>query len=209
MIEEQSVGTFLADLASSAPTPGGGSVAAIAAATGAAMVAMVARLTEGRPSFEAVSERMRDVAEHADEERAALLDLADRDAEAFDAVMASFKLPKVTDDEKAARLAAIQAAFAGAAEVPMEVARRASALLDEAAEIIATGNSDAASDGMSGAAMLHAGVLCALANVSINAGSLKDEALAERLRGQAAELSMSADQALDAARAAFAERTAS
>jgi len=62
---------------------------------------------------------------------------------------------------------------------------------------------------MSGAAMLHAGVLCALANVSINAGSLKDAALAERLRGQAAELSMSADQALDAARAAFAERTAS
>jgi len=180
----------------------------VAAATGAAMVAMVARLTEGRPGFEAVPERMRDVAAHADEERAALLDLADRDAEAFDAVMAAFKLPKVTDDDKTSRLAAIQAAFAGAADVPMEVARRASALLDEAAEIIAKGNPDAASDGMSGAAMLHAGVLCALANVSINAGSLKDAALAERLRSQAAELSASADRALSAARGAFAERTA-
>ena len=208
MIKEERVAEFLARVASSAPTPGGGSVGAVAAATGAALLAMVARLTEGRPGFEAVSGRMREIAERADAERAALLDLADSDATAFDDVMTAFKLPKATGDEKAARSAAIQTAFSAAADVPLVVARRSSALLNEVAEVIAEGNSDAASDGMSAAAMLHAGVLSALANVSINAASLKDAEAASLLRSEAAELSASAGRALEAARAAFEKRTA-
>lgn len=208
MIKEERVGEFLARVASSDPTPGGGSVGAVAAATGAALLAMVARLTEGRPGFEAVSERMGEITERADAERAALLDFADSDATAFDAVMTAFKLPKATDDEKAARSAAIQNAFAGAAEVPLQVARRTLALLDTTAEAIETGNPDAASDGMSAAAMLHAGVLCALANVSINSVSLKDTQAATMLRNEVAELSARAHLALAAARAAFEKRTA-
>ncbi len=208
MIKEERVAEFLARVASPDPTPGGGSVGAVAAATGVALLAMVARLTEDRPGFEAVSERMRDIAESADAERAALLDLADSDATAFDAVMAAFKLPKGTDDEKAARSAAIQMAFAGAADVPLRVAQRASAWLNEVADVITEGNPDAASDGMSAAAMLHAGALSALANVSINAASLKNAEAASRLRNEAAELATSAGRTLEAARAAFEKRTA-
>lgn len=132
MIGDQSVQGFLDSVASAEPTPGGGSAGAVVAAMGAALLAMVARLTSGRSGYENVSAQMRDVAERADAERAAFIVLADRDAEAFDAVMAAFKLPKSDEAERSSRSSAIQAAFAGAAAVPLEVARRACALLDEA-----------------------------------------------------------------------------
>lgn len=207
MIRDDTVEGFLDSVASRAPTPGGGSVAAIAAATGAALVAMVARLTEGREGFESVEARMGEIERRADDERAALLELADRDAEAFEAVMAAFALPKGSDDEKAARSIAIQGAFAGAADVPMEVAQRAVELLGLAVETVSTGNPDAASDGASGAAMLHAAVLCATSNVDINAASLKDERAASALRTSVEDLRARADELLDRARTAFRERT--
>jgi len=207
LIRDDTVEGFLDSVASRTPTPGGGSVAAIAAATGAALVAMVARLTMGREGFEAVEPRMAEIEERADAERAVLLELADRDAEAFEAVMEAFALPKRSDDEKAARSMAIQAAFVGAADVPMEVARRAVELLGLALETVSTGNPDAASDGASGAAMLHAAVLCATSNVDINAASLKDAQAASALRTSAEDLRGRADELIDRARDAFRERT--
>jgi len=207
MIADEPVTTFLDTVASSSPTPGGGSVGAICGAAGAALVAMVARLTQGHKGFEAVSGRMSEIAAQADEERAAFLDLADRDAAAFDAVMAAFGLPKAADEEKAARSAAIQAAFAGAAAVPAEVARRAAALLDVAVEVTRDGNPDAASDGLSAAASLHAAVMSALANVEINAMSIKDQSVARNLRASAAGLRARAAEMFDSALRAFEERT--
>ena len=106
---------FLEVLGSDAPTPGGGAAGAIAAATGAALIAMVGRLTVGKAGFEDVDERMRALVARADVARVAFLELADRDAHAFDGVMVAFKMPKETDEQRAVRSAAIQAGYEDAA----------------------------------------------------------------------------------------------
>ena len=179
---------FLDRLASEDATPGGGSAAAVAAATGAALVAMVARLTEGKKGYEDVSPRMAEIVKAADAARATLLSLADRDTAAFDGVMAAFRMRKETDAERADRAAAIQAAFREAAAVPAEVARRAGDLLPSAVEVIRTGNANAASDGLAAAHLLFAGVQTALANVAINLGSIKDAGLVTAYRGESVRI---------------------
>ncbi len=194
-IGSMAVGSFLDVLASAQPTPGGGAVAALAGATGAALVTMVARLTTGRKGYEALTERMGDLITQAERERTALLALVDRDVAAFDLVMAAGKLPRQTDEEKAARKASMQAALASAAEVPMEVAERSAGLLPLAQELVRTGNANAVSDALAAAHMLHAAVAGALANVAVNLRSMTDSGLvevmgakAQRLRSQAEAL---------------------
>src|SRR5207302_8851620 len=154
----RTVSDFLDVVASDAPTPGGGTSAAVAAAEGAALIAMVARLTVGKKDYEAVNHRMGEIVQQADAARTNFLALADRDAAAFDAVMAAFKLPKGNDKEKAARSAAIQRATEGAANAPLEVASRAADLLPLASEATETGNEQAASDGATAAQLLRAAV---------------------------------------------------
>jgi glutamate formiminotransferase / formiminotetrahydrofolate cyclodeaminase len=202
----RTVAGYLDVVASDAPTPGGGAAAAVAGATGAALVAMVARLTVGRKGYEDVAERMGEIVVAADAGRAELLELADRDAEAFDGVMAAFKLPKATDNEKAARSAAIQTAMAGAAEVPLDVARRAADLMDMAREVTERGNDQAASDGAVAAQMLRAAVEGALYNVEINAASLKDEGKRGALASAGAEIRRRASDAVEGTAEIFERR---
>ncbi len=197
---------FLDDLASSRPTPGGGAVAALAGAAGAALLAMVARLTAGRKGNEAVSDRMGEVAVLADRERADLLRLGDRDIAAFDAVMAAHRLPRKSDEERSARSAAVQAAMGSAAEVPLEVARRAAALLPAARELVETGNANAVSDAVSASQMLHAAVGAALANVAINLASLEDAPRVASLGAEASRLRTEAETQLGGVDAAFQSR---
>lgn len=178
---ERDVGTWLGTLASDAATPGGGAAAGLAAATGAALISMVGRLTLGRAGFEDVEDRMRGLTERADAERDAFVGLADRDAEAFEAVMEAFRLPKGTDEERAARTMQIQDAYEGAAAVPLELTRRAVDLMELAEDATAIGNAHAASDGYSAGALLFAAALAAMANVRINAAGLKDEAKGQAL----------------------------
>lgn len=203
-----SIDRFLEALASDAPTPGGGAVAALCGATGAALISMVCRLTIGREAYEDVETEMRAALEDADAARPAFLELAGRDAAAFDDVMAAFKLPKDDDRQRAERSAAIQRAYDGAARVPLDVARRAADLLDVALATTERGNANAASDGLSAAHVLHAAAHAALANVSINASGLKDEARAGELRAAVDDLRVRADERLSAATAAFAGRIA-
>lgn len=198
---------WLGELASESPTPGGGAVAAISAATGAALVGMVGRLTMRKAGFEAVAPRMEELVSEADRERSDLLGLADRDAEAFDEVMAAYRMPHETDEERADRLRALQAALEHAAEVPLTVARRAVYLMGLAEEAIANGNPNAASDGLSAAAVLHAATLSALANVQINAFAFVDEARRTELMDDCRRLRDRADQVLADADEAFAVRT--
>jgi glutamate formiminotransferase/formiminotetrahydrofolate cyclodeaminase len=205
-IADEEVGGFLATVASDAPTPGGGSVSGIAGAAGAALIAMVARLTAGKKGYEAVDERMREIVNQADDAREALLALADRDAAAFQGVMAAFKLPKDTDEQKAARSEAIQRATADAASAPMEVARRSAALMPLAVEVVRAGNPNAASDGATAASVLHASVAGGLANVEINVASLKDADEVHRMRDESSGLRSTADELLEAAAIAFRER---
>lgn len=201
-----SIDRFLEALASDAPTPGGGAVAALCGATGAALISMVCRLTIGREAYEDVEAEMRAALEEADAARPAFLELADRDAAAFDDVMAAFKLPKDDDRQRAERSAAIQRAYDGAAQVPLEVARRAVEQLDVALAVTARGNANAASDGVSAAHILHAAVHAALANVAINASGLKNEVRAGELGRERAQLGAWADERLSEAETAFAAR---
>jgi formiminotetrahydrofolate cyclodeaminase len=200
---------FLQRLGSDAPTPGGGAAGAIAGATGAALIAMVGRLTVDKPGFEAVAARMRALVERADVARSAFLELADRDAHAFDGVMAAFKLPKGTEQERTVRSAAIQAGYERAASVPLEIARAAVGLMELAEEATASGNPQAASDGISAAAHLHTAALCAIANVEINAASLRDEGTRARLLEEIVVLGDDAERSIRECQTTFRRRLAS
>lgn len=181
---ERPVGGFLDDLASAAPTPGGGSAAALAAAAGAALVALVARLSE-RQAGEAAA-RIRD---RADDLRRTLAGLIETDARAFDAVMAAYRLPRGTEDEKSRRREAVQTALSHAAEVPLQVSTLAVAVLQAAADLTESANPNAVSDLGVAAALAAAGVEGARLNVLINVKSISDPAAAARLRGEADRLS--------------------
>jgi methenyltetrahydrofolate cyclohydrolase len=203
------VDRFVEVLASDAPTPGGGAAGAIAGAAGAAMIAMVGRLTVDKEGYEDLRDRMVELVATADAARAAFLELADRDAHAFDSVMDAFRMPKETEEERAARSAAIQAGYERAASVPQEVARAAVDLMGLAEDATAMGNPQAASDGLSAAASLYCAVLCAMANVEINAASLKDVSARERMLDELASIRARADQLLKETQTAFQLRLSS
>ena len=200
------VEVYLDALASDAPTPGGGAVAALAGATGAALISMVCNLTIGRTGYEEAEERMRGVLDEAEASRTVLLDLADRDAAAFGSVMAAFKMPKETDAERAVRSRAIQEGYSAAAEVPLDIARRAAELMELAREVTEIGNANAASDGACAAQALSAAVWSATYNVEINAAALKDPAKAQTLRDEVSALRAHAEALLDATNVAFGAR---
>ena len=205
-IAEQTVEAYLHRLASDDPTPGGGAVAAISGGAGAALISMVCNLTIGKKGYEEAEERLRGVLDEAEAARTALLDLADRDATAFDGVMAAFKMPKETDAEKAVRSQAIQEGYAAAATVPLEIAKRAAELMELAREATEIGNAAASSDGASAAQVLSASVWAATYNVEINAAALKDASKAQALSDEVSALRASTAALLDATNAAFASR---
>ena len=165
---------FLDALAAGSPTPGGGSAAAAAAAAAAALVSMVARLTIGKKKYAAVEAQMQAIAERADALRAELTAAVRQDANAFEEVMAAFRLPKDAEGEAAARDRAIEEATLRAARVPMQVAGKAVEVLELAAQVVSRGNINALSDGATGAALAHAAITGAGLNVRINASSLQN-----------------------------------
>jgi len=179
---------FLEALASSDPTPGGGSAAAYAGAMAAALVAMVARVTVGRKKYAPVEERMAEIARQADGLRAELGEAVQLDARAFEDVMAAFRLPKDTPEQVQARQGAIEDATLHAARVPLDVCRRAVTLMELAAEVGSKGNLNAVSDAGSAAAMARACLTAAGMNVRINASSLADPSNAQSLLEKLAEL---------------------
>ena len=192
MLTELTVKDFLNKVAGSDPVPGGGSIAALNGALASALAAMVANLTIGKKKYAEVQEDMLAIAQEAEGLMTAFTTDIDRDSDAYDRVFACFKMPKDTDEEKAARSAAIQEATKYAAQVPLEVARRACALMPRIAEVARRGNQNAVTDAC--VAMLSArnAVLAALLNVRINLSSLKDQALVARLQAEADELEQQA-----------------
>lgn len=200
---DHAIGSWLDDLGSRSPTPGGGAAAGVAAATGAALIAMVGHLTIGKDGFEDLDTRMRALVETADGEREAFLALADEDATAFESVMASFRLPKGTDEEKTSRTLRIQEAYGSAAAVPLELATRCLQLMELAEDATAMGNPHAASDGYSAGMLLFAAALAATANVRINAAGLKDDAKAQGLVEECDALRTRADELLEQIEEAF------
>lgn len=166
-------GDFLEALASASPTPGGGSAAAYAGALAAALIAMVARLTLGKKKYANVDSQMTELVKKADALRADLLLAVQKDAVAFDAVMAAMKLPKETEDQKASRSHALEACTLEAARQPLSVARMAVDCLGLAREAASLGNINAISDAGSAAALAQACLAGSGLNVRINLHSLE------------------------------------
>ena len=168
------VSGLIAAFGSTSPTPGGGSASALAGAAGAALLAMVAAMPKNRASTADDVSLLQAAGTRCDAISDALLDLVNRDSEAYDAVVAAYRLPKASDDEKATRKAEIQAAMKKAAETPLETMRHASEALGMAPPIARLGNANAASDVVVAVELLLAAARGARANVEINLESLDD-----------------------------------
>lgn len=198
MLADLTLKDLLAQTAEGTPVPGGGSLAAMTAAAGAALVQMVAHLTAGRPRFDAVDQEMRTLAEKARKLRGGLLGDMERDAAAYTAVMQAFQLPRQTAAEKQRRGAAVQAAMRHAAQVPLAVAEKALAVMELACAAVRSGNPHAAADGAVGAMLARAALQGALLNVRTNLRSIRDEKMVARMEAAAAALDARA-QAMETA----------
>ena len=174
MLSELSIKTYLHNVASGQPVPGGGSVCALAAAAGAALAAMVAGLTVGREKFAAVDSQIKSLQEKATALQSGLIEDVDRDALAYRQVMEAFKISKKSEQNRKTRYGAIQAAFKTAAQVPLAVAEQAIAVMDLAKQVILLGNPNAATDGLVAAVLARSAVLGACYNVKINLESIDD-----------------------------------
>ncbi|MBN2899743.1 MAG: cyclodeaminase/cyclohydrolase family protein [Clostridia bacterium] len=188
MLVNLNVREFVNETASNSPVPGGGSIAALAGALGVALATMVANLTVGKEKYAEVEAEMQEVIKKGDAIKAELLDLIDRDATSFDGVMQAFKMPKETDEEKAARTEKIQSEYKYAASVPMQTAELAMQIMDLAEVVVEKGNPNAVTDGAVAAMMSRTAVLSALLNVKINIGSIKDEAFVAEMKEKIATL---------------------
>lgn len=165
---------FLDELASPSPAPGGGSVAALAGALGAALTSMVCHLTLGKKKYAGVEETMRAILKESEDLRARFTVLIEKDTEAFNKVMEAFNLPKENDAQRALRDAAIVAATKEATLVPLEVMKHCIDGLALAQKVAANGNRNSVSDAGVSALMLHAGCESAALNVKINLRGLSD-----------------------------------
>ncbi len=176
MLRNLSIIEFLEKTASDSPVPGGGSVAALAAAVAASLAEMVANLTIGKKGFEDVDREMKAIAKESRNYRDKLAKDIDKDADSYKAVMAAYKMAKETDEEKLKRKTAIQEALKQAALVPLKVAVDAAELLELAGKVVKRGNKNAITDAAVGIMMARTAVLAALYNVKINLNSIKDPA---------------------------------
>ena len=172
---EQRVIDFVAVTASKEPTPGGGVIAALTAATGAALAEMVANLTFGKKGYEAVQSEMEELQAKAEEIRERMLELSQADADVFNIFMNALGLSKNTDEEKAERTAAIQQAYKDAAMVPFEIGELAYQIFDLAELASQKGNQNLITDGIIAAINARAAVKAAFLNVRINLSGIKDE----------------------------------
>jgi formiminotetrahydrofolate cyclodeaminase len=193
------VNAFLDTVASDNPAPGGGSVVALAGALGAALVAMVARLTAGRERYAAYDAEMRTLLRQADALRQDLADLVDADSTAYTAVTAAYQLPKGSEELKAQRTAAIQVALRRAVEMPLAVAAACVAVLQLAGQAAGHGNRNAASDAAVAALMAYAGLQGAGRNVRVNLRTIRDEAFCREAEQRVAELLVEGQKGLAAA----------
>ena len=181
-LTERRVDDLLQAFRSPDPTPGGGSAAALAGAIGASLLAMVAGLPKSRAATEEDVERLQAAGRRCAAIAGDLTTLVDRDSEAYDLVVGAYKQPKGTDEEKAARSAAIQKAVRAAIAAPLDVMRACAAAAEQGVVVAALGNPSASSDVRVGFELLGAGLRGAKLNVEINLGSVKDAAYVETVR---------------------------
>lgn len=175
-------------VASSQPVPGGGSIAAVSATLSAALVEMVANLTIGKNKYSDVEGEMLEISNKANVLRESLIEDAQKDSQAYTLVVESFKLPKETIEEKAIRSLALENGLKLAAEVPLEVARKAYSVMKLSEVVLEKGNHNALTDGLVSLMLGRTAVLSALLNAKVNLSSIKDQAFVESLTKEVVEL---------------------
>lgn len=192
MLIEKSIKDFVEAVASKAPAPGGGSVAALTGSLGSALTAMVGNLTLGRKAYNALDEDKQKQIDENFDKAMKLIDrlnqLVDEDTKSFNGVMAAFKMPKDTDEEKAARSKAIQEATKEALEVPLETAKKCLEVLRLQKLFAEYGNQNAITDIGVGALLGYSGLEGALFNVKINLSGLKDKDYVEKINEECEEI---------------------
>ncbi len=184
MIQHQPIGMFLDELAGSSATPGGGGVAALSGAMGAALISMACNLTIGRETYADVAEELKNVRAKSEALRQRLLELMAKDVEAFDKVMAAYRLPQESAEEKSARRQAIEAGAKAATLVPLATAEACADVLELGKPTAELGNPNVVADAGVGVLCAQAGLKGSALNVFANLKMIKDEVFVKRHQAQ-------------------------
>jgi formiminotetrahydrofolate cyclodeaminase len=206
MFADLTIAEFLERLGSSSATPGGGGAAALTGAQAAGLLTMVARLTAGRPAFASIETRVQEIIQEGDRRRQELSAAVDRDAAAFEAVMAAYALPRATPEEKEARAATLQPALKGATESPLTIARHCATIASLAAELAETGNPQIITDAGTAALLAEAALTGAVLQARINLKAIKDPEYVERANGEISFLLMAGREGRERALAAVEQK---
>ena len=177
--------TFIDELASAAPTPGGGGASAYVGALASALASMVGNLTVGKKAYAQVEAEVYVTLEKLADVRERLLELVDEDARAFAPLAAAYRMPKATPEEQAAKNDALQAALVGACDVPLEIMERVSDVVELTDFLAHNGSKMALSDAGVAATFARAAADGASLNIFINAASMDDREQAQRYRDRA------------------------
>ena len=193
MLREMRMTEFLEELASDSPAPGGGSVSAMVAATGAGLAEMVCSLTMGKKRYADVEDEIKALGEELRDVRMELTDLIDRDTDAFNMVMDAVRMPKDTEERKKARADAMQEAFKKAAEIPLETAVAALRALRASSRVRQIGNRNASSDAEIAVMLCHDGIKGAALNVRVNLSSIKDGDFVDKMERRLSDIEKEAE----------------
>lgn len=192
-VKEQTLEEFLASVAAATPTPGGGTVSAVVGALGVALARMASGLARDKKGYEGVQADLVAVETRAAGVQRRLLALADRDAQAFEAVLRATRLPKGSDAERASRVEAMQTAYQRATEVPLETMEACVDALELAAAAVEKGNRGATTDAAVAVILAEAGLRGASLNAKVNLASIKDEAFRDAAEAKMDRLLAHAD----------------
>lgn len=184
MLAQRTISEFVKELASDSPAPGGGSVAALSGSLAAALAGMVGRLTVGKEKYKNSWGIMQEVRDAADALCGELLDLMEKDTKAFNSYMAAMKLPKDTNEAKAARKEAMQKAAKESTAVPLLTLARCLEAAKLGARAAEYGNTNALSDAATAVMLARAGGMAAMCNVLINLSGVEDVSFATQCRNQ-------------------------
>lgn len=185
---------YLEVASSKSPTPGGGSVSAVAAANASAMVSMVANLTLGKKGYEDVQDEVKDILDKSNQNMEEIKELTEKDMQAFQSFMEAWRMPSVTEEEKSRKNEAMEKAAQNASSVPMELCRACIAVLRQARRLAPIGNKTAISDVGVGAYLAEAALRSAMLSVDINLPLIKAEDFKVGLLAEKAALFAEAEE---------------
>jgi formiminotetrahydrofolate cyclodeaminase len=201
MLKDMTIEEFLNETASDSPAPGGGSVSALVGALGAALSSMVGELSVGKESNDDIKTEIINYMNECRGLMNGLKESIDKDTDAFNAVMAAFRMPKGTEEEKSKRSIEIQSAIKNAAEVPYNTAVLCLRVMDIATKMLKKGNKNAASDAAVSGLLGYAALNGALYNVKINLNSIKDDQYIQQIKKEVENLTLKGEELLSTIKA--------